>query len=504
MKKYYHENPLSSILIVAFLLRFISVIFSQGYGMHDDHFWVIEIVQNWIDGYDEWNWLPNAAKPSNKAGGHILLYLGFHYYFFKILQSIGIYDPNIKMFIVRFLHAIFSLLIVKYAYKITEKLSNLETAKTVGWLMALLWFMPMLSVRNLVEIVCIPPMMYGVWLVVSNEKKSILQFVLAGFVTTIAFSLRYQTSTFIAGLGLVIWFQYQFKNAFFYGLGVLLSIFIFQVCIDLAVWGYPLAEFLAYIDFNVNNAFNFVVGPWYNFILLVGGILIPPVSLFLMYGFVVSWRKHLILFLPAMLFFVFHSAFPNKQERFILPVVPFIIMAGLITWNHIQDKYAFLVNNKKFITGSWKFFWVFNIIVLIALTPSSSKLSRVETMKYLAKQKDFKTFIFESSNSGGVLLPRFYLQNWTPYYRITKEENAESIKNSIAINKLNTPNYLVLGEADNLVKRLTPCIRNFGKVTYLATIEQSYLDKFMYWINPYGNENQTYYIYKLDNFNNKN
>jgi hypothetical protein len=95
-------------------------------------------------------------------------------------------------------------------------------------------------------------------------------------------------------------------------------------------------------------------------------------------------------------------------------------------------------------------------------------------------------------------LPRFYLHNWTQYYRITKEENAAFIKKSISVRNLKLPNYLVLGEADNLVKRLAPCIKTFGKVTYVATIEQSYLDKFMHWLNPFGNENQTYYIYKFE------
>ena len=59
-------------------------------------------------------------------------------------------------------------------------------------------------------------------------------------------------------------------------------------------------------------------------------------------------------------------------------------------------------------------------------------------------------------------------------------------------------NYLVVGEAEKLVSRLTPCIKNFGKVEYLATIESGFLDRFMHWINPFGNENQTYYIYKFD------
>jgi hypothetical protein len=64
--------------------------------------------------------------------------------------------------------------------------------------------------------------------------------------------------------------------------------------------------------------------------------------------------------------------------------------------------------------------------------------------------------------------------------------------------KAELPNYLIIGEAEKLVNRLTPCIKSFGKVQYLTTIDPSFLDKFMHWLNPYGNENQTYYIYKFE------
>ena len=494
MKKYYEENPLNAILIVAFLVRLVAVIFSEGYGMSDDHFLIVEIAQNWLDGRDDHHWLPGPNNPNAVAGGHILLYTGLHYYIFKILAFIGITEPNFKMLILRFLHALLSLLVVKYAYKITEKLSNTNTAKTEAWMLALLWFIPMLSVRNLVEMVCIPPLIYGTWLIVNNDKKAALQFLFAGFIAGLAFSIRFQTSTFIAGLGLVVWIQYKFKNAFFYGLGVILSVLVFQVSVDMYVWGKPLAEFLAYSVYNVDNAYNYIVGEWYNYLLLVGGILIPPVSLFIIYGFALSWRKLLILFLPALLFFVFHSAFPNKQERFIMPVIPFIIMAGLITWNELQETSAYFIKHKKFINNSWKFFWILNTIVLIALTPSSTKLSRVNAMNYLSTKTDLNSFIFESSNSGTVLMPRYYLQKWVTYYNITKEESADYFKKS----NIELPNYLIVGEAEKLVPRLTLCIKNFGKIEYLATIEPSFLDKFMHWLNPFGNENQTYYIYKFD------
>ncbi|MES2381665.1 MAG: glycosyltransferase family 39 protein [Bacteroidota bacterium] len=498
MKKFYQDQPLSFILIVAFIVRLVAVIFSQGYGMSDDHFLIIEVAQSWIDGRDDSQWLPGPTNPNAVATGHVLLYTGFHYYFFKLLALIGIVEPNSKMFIVRLFHALLSLIVVKYAYKITQKLSNDNDAKTVAWMCALLWFIPMLSVRNLVEVVCIPPLIYGTWLIVSNDKKTMLQFLLAGFIAGLAFSIRFQTSTFIAGLGLVVWFQHKFKSAFFYGIGVILSLFVFQASIDMIIWGKPFAEFIAYSQYNVDNAYNYIVGDWYNYLLLLGGILIPPVSLFLFYGFALSWRKHLILFLPAFLFFVFHSAFPNKQERFILPIVPFVVMAGVITFNQLKETNAFLLRNKKFVAGSWKFFWVFNTIVLIALTPSSTKLSRVEAMNYLSDKTDVNSFILESSNSGNVLMPRYYLQKWVPYYNVTKEEPADTLLANLKNTHDELPNYLVIGEAEKLVQRLAPCIKNFGKVQYLTTIDPSFLDKFMHWLNPYGNENQTYYIYKFE------
>jgi len=41
IKQYWNEKPLFSIIIIALVLRILAAFFSQGYGMHDDHFLVI-------------------------------------------------------------------------------------------------------------------------------------------------------------------------------------------------------------------------------------------------------------------------------------------------------------------------------------------------------------------------------------------------------------------------------------------------------------------------------
>lgn len=121
LKKFWNEKPLVSIVVIALMVRLIAVVFSQGYGMHDDHFLVIEASQSWVDGTDYNNWLPqNQANP--KPEGHSFFYVGIHYLIFLFFKFIGMSDPVLKMYIIRLFHALLSLVVVAYGYKITLKL----------------------------------------------------------------------------------------------------------------------------------------------------------------------------------------------------------------------------------------------------------------------------------------------------------------------------------------------------------------------------------------------
>src|SRR5205085_83010 len=116
----------------------------------DDHFVVIEPAQSWVDGYNYGHWLPDRS-PGEVAPGHSFFYPGLHYILFLILKFIGITDPQRIMYVVRGIHALISLVIIYCGFKITEKLSGQKQARFVGLLLAVFWFMPFLSVRNLVE-----------------------------------------------------------------------------------------------------------------------------------------------------------------------------------------------------------------------------------------------------------------------------------------------------------------------------------------------------------------
>ena len=47
-----------TIVFFAILIRIVAAIFSPGYGMHDDHFLIVEASASWVDGFDYNHWLP--------------------------------------------------------------------------------------------------------------------------------------------------------------------------------------------------------------------------------------------------------------------------------------------------------------------------------------------------------------------------------------------------------------------------------------------------------------
>jgi hypothetical protein len=170
LKKIWTEHPLLSIILIGFLLRFISVLMAKGFGMHDDHFLVIEAAQSWVDGKDYNKWLPSSqinAQPT----GHSMFYVGVHYILFLFFKFVKMTDPQFKMLIIRFLHAVLSLFVIFFSYKITEKLSDKIIAKKTALIIAVLWIMPWLSVRNLVEVVCIPFLITGSWMIIRSVPK---------------------------------------------------------------------------------------------------------------------------------------------------------------------------------------------------------------------------------------------------------------------------------------------------------------------------------------------
>ncbi|MFH1319226.1 MAG: mannosyltransferase [Bacteroidota bacterium] len=496
LEKYWKAKPLILILIAGGVFRLLSVAFSKGYGMQDDHFLVIEVAQSWVDGHD--TWLPENRSVSAPTG-HSMFYTGLHYMLFLFLESINITGPQIKMYIVRFIHAVYSLSMIWLGYKITFQIAGKNAAKNVGLILALLWFFPILSVRNLVEFVCIPPLLYATWIILKNEsrpdRRKVLPFISAGLIAGIAIAFRFHSILFVGGLGLVMLLRKRILGAFLFGLFCFISVFITQVT-DFFTWGFPFAEMGEYIRYNFQNPNTYFTQKWYLYLLFIAGIMVPPVSIFLLFGFVFNWKKHLLLFLPALIFLLFHSYFPNKQERFILPVIPFIIILGYVGWNDFINRGW--LKNHALLKYSWAFFWIINTILVCAVSPAYSKKSRIEAMEYLSKKDDFQNFILEYSHKDNFRLPPlFYLGKWVSYFHVTKKHKLEKYEKLLeTMNDKKKPNYVIFVDQENLENRIKELKKVFPDCTFEAKTEPSYLDKVLHYLNPV-NKNESCYIYKI-------
>jgi 4-amino-4-deoxy-L-arabinose transferase-like glycosyltransferase len=491
----WENKPLTVIIWLAVILRLIAVIFAKGWGMLDDHFLVIEIAQSWVDGGNFNHWLPWSPDNTGPTG-HTFFYAGIHFLIFTLFQLIGINDPQFKMLLIRLLHAAFSMIGVILGYKISEKLSGKNAAKFVGLLLAALWFMPWISVRNLVEVVAIPFLFISVWALVKHEKPHSWKILLwAGFIAGVAFSVRYQTILFSGVIGLVLLLQKQIKGGIIYGIGYFLAVFVFQGLPDFFIWGTPFAEFAEYTRYNVEYRFDYLTGEWYNYLLVIAGLLIPPFSLLLFRGFVYKWRQHLIIFLPTFIFLAFHSYFPNKQERFILTIVPFFILLGTIGWYELSSKNSFLIRQAKVLRYVYGLFIVINLVLLAGVSTMYSKRAQVEAMSYLSRYDNIESILVENSDRKNMMLmPQFYLGQWVNFYGVTSEKPAENLLNP-ANRPTPEPAFLLFVREDNLEKRVADLKAIYPQINYETTIQPGFVDKLLHQINPY-NKNEVIIIYR--------
>jgi hypothetical protein len=492
------DRPLMIIMALAILFRLIAAIFAKGWGMIDDHFIVIESAQSWVDGQDYNAWLPGSVG-NHGPTGHNLFYPGFHFLVFSLMNWMGLTDPQSKMLIIRIIHAGLSLITVYFGYRIAEHYEGKKSARVAGLLLAVAWFMPWMSVRNLVEMTTVPFVMLGYWMIIREDKPALVwrYWFLAGIVFGIAFNIRPQTVFFPLGIGIIALFRMQWKHLVALTAGTVICVTIFQGGIDYMVWGTPFAELIGYANVCINERNDYISLPWYNYFLTILALLIPPVSFFLLFGFFRNWKRYLIIFLPSALFFVFHSYFPNKQERFILPMIPLFIMMGSMGWSRFVTGSKFWNGHKRLLAACWAFFWTFNTILLFVFIFTYSKKARVEAMTYLSKYQDVSVIATIDQDNSPELMPKFYAgQLLTDCMQSCSDPTAGNILKMAAGSPPGRgPRFFLFTGGHDISPLVIQARQYFPRIVHETTIEPGFIDKFVHWLNPI-NKNRRVYIYR--------
>ena len=485
------RDPLLALTVIALLPRMVAAFFSGGYFAHDDHFLIIEPAASWVDAPAYSTWLPWNQTGEPQPSGHSFFYVGLHYLLFVGLKAIHLVDPKAQMVVVRLLHALWSLVVVRAGYRIALRLSNERTAWHTGLFLALFYFMPFLSVRNLVEVACIPFLMLGcLRLVRDREGTGLRDVLLAGIWIGLAINVRFQTIFFAAGPGIALLLQRRWKQAVVYGIGVAIPIAVIQSMVDLFLWGVPFAEITEYVVYNMANTTTYFDQPWYNYLLLLLGIFIPFFSVAVFFGY---FRRTtpLLLWLPVLLFLAVHSYFPNKQERFLLPIVPLFFILGYTSWEGYRAGSAWWRRHP----GAWKGVMVFtlaiNTVALLLLCVSYSKRSRVESMALLRDEPDVRGVVLEDSFKQTAPLPPIYYSGlWNMSVEPWTDPTADLGARLEAYPDSTRPNYVLFIGEEDLPDRARRVSAAMGRLRVVDRVEPGLLDKLVHWLNPV-NRNET-------------
>lgn len=520
IRKQFTENPVRSILLLALFVRLIAVFFAKGYMMHDDHFLTIEPSSSWAAGKNFNDWIPTEANGRTAPEPISFFYLGVLFTLFKLYQFLGLENPETQMFLMRLLHAFYSLLTVYFAYRITLKLDNKESALKVGLLIALIGVMPNFSVRNLVEFVCMPPLLGGMYLLIKNfKRKDSLtggaffseqigwgSLLLAAVIMGLAVGVRYQTGLFVAMTGLVILLRTNFINAFLFGVVSFAAFFLTQID-DVIFWGgKPFQHLQGYFAYNSEHA-NAYPGAPMAYLSFLGYFILPPVSLMLLAGFIKSWKKYLIIAVPVTSFVLFHVFYPNRQERFILPALPFFVIIGVIGWNKLVSESTFWASRVRLHTNLWRVFWVMNTLVLVVFSTTYSKRARVESMLYLYNSGDCRNFVLEfTDKEGGAMMPQYYSGCWTSYYywnnnavpaELIPKMNEVEMGSAGDLMPRPEANYYLFYDGPRLEQRIAEIRKYYPDLKLMAEVEPGWFDVVLHKVND-KNALERIFIYKTE------
>ncbi|HEX2617092.1 MAG TPA: hypothetical protein VHL57_06080, partial [Flavobacteriales bacterium] len=253
--------------------------------------------------------------------------------------------------------------------------------------------------------------------------------------------------------------------------------------IDLFIWGRPFVEMGEYLRYNMANPTTYFDQPWYNYLLVLAGVLIPPFSLAILFGYVRRPRP-LVLWLPVLTFLFFHSIFPNKQERFILPMVPLFFVLGYTSWEAWRAGSTWWMKRARLWRGVLVWTWCVNVLLLVPLCFSYSKRERVMAMVKLRAVHIHTLLVEDTIEQDPPMAPLFYLGQWG----FTQGGYTDLMLKPESLVPPRTAGdgavvVLFIGQ-EKLAERLANMERALGPMQLVGCAEPGLLDRTVHWLNP--------------------
>ncbi|RKX31133.1 MAG: hypothetical protein DRP46_03985 [Candidatus Zixiibacteriota bacterium] len=500
MLHFIKKHPLLFCMIVALALRLCSVVFSKGFMANDDHFETIQVSYNAVqtsllseEGCINWN----AMKGTDV--GRSPLYTLFNYSIMTVLTWLGMYDLDPMMYFIRLIHALLSLLLVYYGFKYVHLATgNKNYSLITGLILAAHFLMPYIGVRNLVEVVSadlLMPCVYFAYRGVREENNRLLM--LAGILGSLSWLIRFNTGLAVIPIPFAIWYLTgRIRPALYFCTGCML-IAVFGASLDAVYLGT-----FGRSTYNIFNSFLYVTKspplpqPIYMFAGLILGIFIPPFSLFFIFSI---FRKkiissHLILFSSAAAFFIIHSFIRHKEERFMIPIFPLLVVLGML------GLYFWLKNSnpKSLMRRIFKYSAVFavilNLIVLPLFTFNYAHKGMVEPFVYLSRQDDVEMVVIDRTERRRFLAVSYAGYTKPDYFKVDKWEELAALDPHSPV--FNRANYFIIFSDEHADRHADSLTGYFGEISPVFHSTPSLMDAILHFMNPKYNHLSEAWVYK--------
>jgi hypothetical protein len=463
------------------LLRLLAAVFSGGFLASDDHNVVVTAADQIASG---------AGLPLTYARS--ALFPGVIAAIMTVTRGIGIHDPGVEMLIVRLVHALYSLLVVYFVYRLLERDVGQPSAMLGGVLVAAFFAMPVTAVHQLEESVCQVPLLAACWWWRRSEDGHLPSAVwagLAGASLATALILRFPLIGLVAAFVVMVLLQrvaLQRKLVFLGGLALVLVLQGYSNAVVNHQWWYSFIHRLGPMLHPQHMAMD-AEGypsslPWH-YILTLLAALIPPASILLLAAAVKGGIRLHFLAIATLAFLLSHSLVANKQERFLLPILPvlFILIVAGLPWLAGRMGRAY--------GGMWWYFWIVNTALLVIVTFSFSKKDRVAPLLFVYHRHD-ATGVLVAQNNQTFSVPEYYLGKPRPALVVV--ERGQDVENSA---KGLPINYVIVYSDTPEADRAFLAGALHRNLTLLTVIQPSLTDRLAHAINPRHNRAHTALIY---------
>ncbi len=350
-----------SLLAVGIVLRLLASCLSQGFVHPDEHQQYLEVAQGIVYG-------PHVSWWEYKRGTRHYFYPGCLALLLYSLDLIGVRDPLYQATTIRILLSIAILVSIAILAHDWTRRGRPTGALCLLALAALSPDIIYMSIRTLSESAATIPLILSIYFLNRNQ-------LLTGLLLGIMFAIRFQMAFFIPGFFLLSlsddWPARQDWKRSICHLATGLSIsLVVAGLLDKIMWGQwfhsPLANFQANIIEGI--AARFGVAPWHQYLDWGMPMLAEAVPFFgfslIALGMTREWR----MALAGLIFLVGHSAIARKDQRFLWPLAPvvLIVFAGgfeiAYSWLPKRSERVLFVSilSCSLFSGSWFRFYELN------------------------------------------------------------------------------------------------------------------------------------------------